>query len=323
MKTYSNRYKYISILIVIITLGTTGGAWAKKNDFHKIYIFGDSLSDPGNVYALTGETSKPPYELIPSAPYKSRHHQFTFSNGKTWAQEFTKKMHAKKSGNPILESPKKNGNYAFGGARARPGSASMVPSATDQLGLYFAEHRKADKKALYVIQFGGNDVRDALEVFDPGPMAPSPQEAELIIHSAVVTTLGMINTLYQSGARHFLVVDAPNISHAPAVKLAGPGAAFVAGLLVTAYNNGLDFGLENLKMLPGVSINRLSLYSIINDVVDSPEKFGIKNTASPCLNFYVKSGSKCKKPKTYLFWDGIHPTETIHKLVGKEASKLY
>jgi outer membrane lipase/esterase len=321
MKTYANRCKYISILIVIITLGTTGGAWAKKNDFHKIYIFGDSLSDPGNVYALTGETSKPPYELIPSAPYKSRHRQFTFSNGKTWAQEFTKKMHAKKAGNPVLESPKKNGNYAFGGARARPGSASMVPSATDQLGLYFAEHRKADKKALYVIQFGGNDVRDALEVFNP--LAPSPQEAELIIHSAVVTTLGMINTLYQSGARHFLVVDVPNLSHAPAVKLAGPGAAFVTGLLVTAYNDGLNLGLENLKMLPGISINHLSLYAIINNVVDSPEEFGISNAVSPCLNFYVKSGSKCKKPKTYLFWDGIHPTEAIHKLVGKEASRLY
>jgi len=321
MNPYANRCKYISILIVIIILGTSGGAWAKKNDFHKIYIFGDSLSDPGNVYELTGETSKAPFQLIPSAPYKSRHHQFTFSNGKTWAQEFTKKMHAKKSGNPVLESPKKNGNYAFGGARARPGSASMVPSATDQLGLYFAEHRKADKKALYVIQFGGNDVRDALEVFNP--LALSPQEAELIIHSAVVTTLGMINNLYQNGARNFLVVDVPNLSHAPAVKLAGPGAAFVAGLLVTAYNDGLNLGLENLKMLPGISINPLSMYAIINNVVDSPEEFGIRNTESPCLNFYLKSGSKCKKPKTYLFWDGIHPTEAIHKLVGKEASKLY
>jgi len=321
MNPYANRCKYISILIVIIILGTSGGAWAKKNDFHKIYIFGDSLSDPGNVYELTGETSKAPFQLIPSAPYKSRHHQFTFSNGKTWAQEFTKKMHAKKSGNPVLESPKKNGNYAFGGARARPGSASMVPSATDQLGLYFAEHRKADKKALYVIQFGGNDVRDALEVFNP--LALSPQEAELIIHSAVVTTLGMINNLYQNGARNFLVVDVPNLSHAPAVKLAGPGAAFVAGLLVTAYNDGLNLGLENLKMLPGISINPLSMYANINNVVDSPEEFGIRNTESPCLNFYLKSGSKCKKPKTYLFWDGIHPTEAIHKLVGKEASKLY
>ena len=321
MKINVRKLNFITIWIVIIMLGTANAAWAKKNDFRKIYIFGDSLSDPGNVYALSGQSSEAPYDLIPSAPYKNKHHLFTFSNGRTWAQEFTKKMHAKKAGNPVLESPSKNGNYAFGGARVRPDSESLAPSGTAQLGLYFAEHGKADKKALYVIQFGGNDVRDALEVFDP--MAASPQEAELIIQSAVVTTLGMINTLYQSGARHFLVVNAPDISHAPAVKLAGPGAIFVSSLLATAYNNGLDLGLENLKKLPGVSIKRLNLFSIINEVIDSPEKFGVSNTESPCLHFYVKSGAKCKKPKTYLFWDGIHPTATIHKQVGKRAAKLY
>jgi phospholipase/lecithinase/hemolysin len=69
MKIQQGRYAYAVILIVLITLGVSESAWAKKNDFHKIYFFGDSLSDPGNVYELTGETSKAPYDLIPSAPY--------------------------------------------------------------------------------------------------------------------------------------------------------------------------------------------------------------------------------------------------------------
>jgi phospholipase/lecithinase/hemolysin len=321
MKINIRKLNFVTIWIVIVMLGTANTAWAKKNDFRKIYIFGDSLSDPGNVYALSGQSSKAPYALIPSAPYKNKHHLFTFSNGKTWAQEFAKKMHSKKAGDAVLESPRKNGNYAYGGARARLGSASLVPSGIEQVGQYFAEHGKADKKALYVIQFGGNDVRDALEVL--GRMEPAPEEADLIIKSAVLTTLGMINTLYQNGARHFLVVNVPDIGRTPAVKLAGPEAVFVAGFLAAAFNNGLDLGLQNLEMLPGISINRLNLYSIINNIIDSPKEYGINNTESPCLNFYVKRDSKCRKPKTYLFWDGIHPTEAVHKLVGEKAAKLY
>jgi phospholipase/lecithinase/hemolysin len=320
MKIQQGRYTYAVILIVLITLGVSESAWAKKNDFQKIYFFGDSLSDPGNVYELTGETSKAPYDLIPSAPYAIKGHQF--SNGKTWAQNFAKKMHAKKAGKPVLKAPGKNGNYAFGGARARLDSSSLVPSGTEQIDLYLAEHGKASKKALYVIQFGGNDVRDALEVFDPD--LPYPQQAHIIIGSAVHSTLGMITTLYGHGARHFLIVNVPDISRAPAVQLAGPGPAFVAGLLSMAYNSGLDAGLIDLKLaIPKASIDRLDLYSIINSVIYSPKKYRIKNIESPCLRFFVKKGSKCRKPDTYLFWDGIHPTAAIHKLVGEQATKIY
>jgi len=40
-----------------------------NGDFSEVFIFGDSLSDGGNIYALTGETSKAPYALVPTRPY--------------------------------------------------------------------------------------------------------------------------------------------------------------------------------------------------------------------------------------------------------------
>jgi hypothetical protein len=39
--------------------------------------FGDSLSDPGNFYVVTGQQSVAPYAPIPSAPYAIGGHHFT------------------------------------------------------------------------------------------------------------------------------------------------------------------------------------------------------------------------------------------------------
>jgi phospholipase/lecithinase/hemolysin len=156
-------------------------------------------------------------------------------------------------------------------------------------------------------------------VFDPGafPVAIS------IIESAVLTSLDMIDSLYQKGARNFLVVNVPDIGLSPAVKMFGDTAIATASILVASYNFELAAGLEGLKSLPGISIKNLDLHSIVTAVVESPEDFKISNTEEPCLIFLVEKDAECRKPKTYLFWDGIHPTAAIHELVGKNAAKLY
>jgi phospholipase/lecithinase/hemolysin len=49
-------------LLALLTLAVCAvaeTAWA-KNPKDIVYVFGDSLSDPGNLYALTGELFRPP-----------------------------------------------------------------------------------------------------------------------------------------------------------------------------------------------------------------------------------------------------------------------
>ena len=308
----------MALWLAILTLGVHGGLWA-KGGFDKVFIFGDSLSDPGNIYLLTGTKAKAPYDLIPSAPYAIGGHQF--SNGKTWAQRFAQNLSLNKSGEAALKEPGKNGNYAFGGSRLIPNDLSPVPSGLDQVNLYLADyHGEADSDALYVIQFGGNDVRDALEVL---ATTFDFEAAGAIIEAAVVTEIGLIHQLYARGARHFLVVNVPNIGLTPAVKLAGAEAVFLSSVLSASFNEGIATGIEELSLLPGVEIDSFDLFLLLNSVAASPEDYGISNVESACLMFYVKSGAKCANPENNLFWDGIHPTAVIHNLVGESAAALY
>lgn len=314
MQTDKIRRDVSTAFLALALLMFHGNIWA-GNGFDKIYFFGDSLSDPGNVYALTGMTSKAPYDLVPSAPYAIGGQQF--SNGKTWAQRFAQNLRLNSSGKPALTSPGKNGNYAFGGARARMGSGSLVPSSLEQVGLFLIDHPVADSDALYVVQFGGNDIRDALESFDPSIVGDA-------VTAIIDKDFGVIKTLYDRGARHFLLVGAPNLGLTPAVAQQGPGATFFAELFSTEFNNGLALGAGLLQFLhPDISITQLDIFSILQSVVDTPENFGIENVTDPCLTFDVKSGAKCSQPEAYVFWDGIHPTSVIHKLVGARAEALY
>ena len=314
-----NSIRNIAILgLVVLSLGVPGISKA-DGDFSQIYIFGDSLSDPGNIFALTGLIAKAPYEPIPSAPYAIGGHQF--SNGKTWAQRFAQNMKLSNGGKPALKAPGIKGNYAFGGARARY-SGDSLPAAA-QIGLFLSHYYgSADPNALYVVQFGGNDLRDALDVMDEFGEAGFPA-ASGILEAAVEATAANIMQLYDSGARHFLVANVPNLARTPAVVGSGPGAVDLANSFGTSYNDELELALQSLDDFPGISIKRLDFFGTVNAAADNPDDFGITFTNVPCLTFYEPSGAKCSKPGEYLFWDGIHPTAVIHRAVADIATDLF
>lgn len=325
MKLYFRKLGFISTWVAIVTVGVQSNVWAGNNQFERIFIFGDSLSDPGNVYALLRATlpppytSQPPYEVIPSKPYDID--GFQFSDGKTWAQWFARHLEMKKSGQAALNDPGVNGNYAFGGARLRSLDPNDPTSATSQLNRFLGDYGGlVDPQALYVIQFGGNDVRDALGIL---LLTGDIEAAGNVVKSAVETEVGMIFQLYQLGARHFLVANVPNISVTPAVKMFGSQGILGANLLVGEYNNGLGGGLQSLQGLHGISINQLDLHAIVTAIVDDPKSFGIGNTEAPCLMFMIETGAICSKSNKYLFWDGIHPTARVHKIVSEHAARIY
>lgn len=321
MKHLAKRFRIIATWVALVSLGIQGNAWADDDDIENIFIFGDSLSDPGNVYILENfATSQPPYLMpIPDYPYDIAGFQFT--NGKTWAQKFARNLELRRSGKAALAKPGKFTNYAHGGARAR--YVGDMRSGPEQIMSYMQTFPGgADDEALYVIQFGGNDIRDALD-----PTA----DPVAIIGMAVMSEIDMILQLYQQGARNFLVANVPDLSLSPAIRQSDAMSPYPEGTIINATNElvvAYNFELENAlvgveQMFEDISIKRLDFFGIVNDISTSPGIYGINNTEDSCINFAVIVDQVCDRPNKYLFWDAIHPTKKVHRIIGDQATELY
>lgn len=293
--------------------------WAQDNaPFDRIVVFGTSLSDPGNAFALRGGTDTPPdYSvdpfLVPDRPYaKGGHH---FSNGETWVEQLGRSLGLAASVNPALRDESSGAaNYAVGGARAYDDGINF--NLPHQVHRFLQDSgNAAPSSALYVIEMGGNDLRDALVA---GMVGGEPA-AGAVIAAALESIRDNIVQLYVRGARNFLVWSAPDIGLTPAVSSV-PNGPFFAGLLTAGFNDGLDQGLAQLTAgLPGIRFTRLDVYAKLNTIVAGPQLFGLRDVTRACITPGVAPFS-CQAPDVFLFWDGIHPTRAAHAIIAQEAA---
>ena len=307
-----NGYALLGCAVFLFALPGLGQAQTGYDD---IFIFGDSVSDSGNIYLMTGQTTKAPYPLVPTYPYAMGGHHY--SNGNTWAEHFAQGLKDSTGGHASRANPGKNGNYAHGGARGRNNTLHPSPDSLEQAEMFVADYNGAPSNALYVIQFGGNDVRDALTAAGSDPTLATSFG---IVINAAAEVGGTIQKLYDEGARNFLIANSPNLANAPGVKLQGGLVTFLTGLFVGTYNGELEgrlIGLEGANA--GIVIHRFNMYEFTNVLVGSPGDYGLTNVTAPCLNFLAETGGKCANPEDYLFWDGLHPTAAAHKAIAEAA----
>jgi phospholipase/lecithinase/hemolysin len=279
-------------------------------------VFGTSLSDPGNARAVLGEANTPPdwtgdqMFLVPDRPYaRGGGH---FSNGATWVEQLARSIGEAKSAKPAF-APGGGTNFAFGGARARPSGDS--PDLGEQVGLFLkSSGGKAPGNALYVIEMGGNDMRDAVEAFATG------RDGAPILREALGAIGQNVTDLYNAGARRFLIWNMPNIGVTPAIAQVPPLAGLANQLAVEFNRNLTELVLEPLSQAPGVQLGVVDAYRKLNEVVASPATFGLDNVKQACLR--LSPPYACPQPQHYLFWDGIHPTSAGHAILAHEAARV-
>lgn len=305
--------------------------------FSSIVVFGTSLSDSGNAYTLlthpiagftyVGNVSqnKPPYDtldesLVPDAPYARGGHHFT--NGATWIEQFAQSRGFAADVGPAFQSNNsKAHNYAVGGARAtnypdRVNLPQQVQAFMNDVGSV------APGDALYVIEIGNNDLRDALVKFftvyaETGDQNQAAVAAQGVISDALSGIASNIQTLYAAGARKFLVWNAARIDLVPAVTSLGQGAVLVAGGLTDGFNQGLAQNvLTSLGNLPGIQIARLDVATHMAGMIAQPSDFGLTNVTAPCITPNIPPFT-CQRPDNYFFWDGIHPTKAVHAIFSQ------
>jgi outer membrane lipase/esterase len=288
--------------------------------FGRVVVFGTSLSDPGNAFVLTGQSIAPPYDtpeeldrfLIPRAPYvKGGYH---FSNGTTWIEQFARGVGLAENARPAFRTSSTAAtNYAVGGARARDNGINV--NLSDQVNAFLDDFGGvAPSDALYVIEMGANDVRDALAAGTDGGA---------IIAAALASIGKNVLDLSAAGAKEFLVLNVPNVGLTPAIRTLDsltPGAARLAEGFTQLFNWGLDKLLRSAARLPGIEIARMDLYQKVNALVANPRAFGLSEVEAACVTLADLPPFSCRTPDRFLFWDGIHPTKAVHAIFALEAA---
>lgn len=192
---------------------------AEAGPFSSLVVFGDSLSDNGNNFAaglfapgqmITGNS------YIPSSTYAAH----VYSNGPVWASDFAAMI-----GVSLLPSLAGGTDFASGGATTGTPGAGAGGYPFDlrvQTGQYLAAtHNVAPPDALYVVEGGGNNARDALAAIQGGADFAKTVAATAASFAADIGTI--VDGLQAAGAKHIVVWDTPNLGVAPAI-VAGGGA---------------------------------------------------------------------------------------------------
>jgi phospholipase/lecithinase/hemolysin len=305
----------MATLALLIAVPLSAGEHAREHDDIQVVVFGDSLSDPGNFYAIYHEASVRPFAPIPDAPYAIG--GMHYSNGPTWIEQLGREFGAAISVGPAMRH-KGGSNFAVGRARARAGAASFpYYDLSTQVGLFFDQSgNRAPGDAVYVIWIGANDLKDALESL---AVDPSFATAGGIMQQAVGATAGNMQALWAAGARHFLLVNMPDLGYTPYVAGLGPMAQYAAAQLTDAYNGGLDQLVAGLGVLPGMDIIRLDINSAVFRASGKTSRAEVTDFSTPCLHFGVIVGAVCGDPDNHMFWDAIHPTTAGHELIAEAA----
>jgi outer membrane lipase/esterase len=314
----------ILILLLQLFLPTSAAA---QNDYNGLVVFGDSLSDTGNKYFITGFANTPPYSelldffLVADGPYTrgGLHH----SNGATWIEQYARPLGLAGDVRPALRSEGKARNYAYGGARARPG-LTIIPNFNQhlptQVGNFLAEvNGSAPSDALYMMFIGANDIFDAVVALS---IDPTGTTSNIVLEQAIESVATEIDNLANAGAAHFVVLNAPDLGLTPAVKLVDafisatnpaipPGAVIAAATDYSeAYNAALNAVVDPI---PGVKI--INIVDAFRELVFNPQNFGLTNSADACVT-PEQPPYACRKADDYVFWDGVHPTKVAHSIIA-------
>jgi phospholipase/lecithinase/hemolysin len=296
---------FISCLVL---LALTGGIVpATAAPFTAIYAFGDSLSDAGNDFILTGGA-------VPASPYFAGH----FSNGPTWIEDLSQNLDLGTL-RPLLAG---GSDYAFGGAAtgpAVPGATAIVPNITQQVDLFsLLTLGHAPSTGLYSLWIGSNDVIQALD--DIAATTLTIPEAQADLAAAAQTAAEALQTLASEGAKRFIVPLVPDIGKAP-VANGNTSTATLATALSAGYNADLTRDISLYTASDAIAVHFLDTFSLLDAAVADPAAFGYSNVTDPCYTGSVTGSGPpaCATPNSYLFWDQEHPSEPGHQMLAAVA----
>jgi cholinesterase len=250
--------------------------------FSSIVVYGDSLSDNGNLFAATGG-------LVPAAPYVNGE----FSNGPVAVQQLSTLL-----GAPLVDfafggATTGIGNIVDGGTPTSFGALHLPGMETELAGSAGVVPPAAIPNSLFIV-WGGADDFESLS-------SPTVAQSETLAQSAVTDIDGIVAALEMEGATNILVPNLPNLGLTP--EFNGDAAAI-------AYSSTFDTALA-VTLPSGATL--FDTNALLNEIVASPGAYGFTNTTTPCIS--AAANPACTG---YLFFDDIHPTTAADTILAQD-----
>ncbi|MGH8158863.1 MAG: autotransporter outer membrane beta-barrel domain-containing protein [Rhodanobacter sp.] len=288
-----------------LALACAGVSHASTSPFDNVVVFGDSLSDAGQIFSTS----------------LNEYSRFTTNPG-----EVTVQLVAGKYGFNLQPSRAGGSDYAYGGSGVVTddnGPDPTIPTITQQVTGYLANGAKADPHSLYMVWGGANDIFYHSTQYGVGTIFPGAGEtaaqATANINAAATQELVLINQLKQAGAHYVVVFNLPNIGATPdahANEALVPSIGSFLTSVSQSYNQTLNAGL-------GSNTLAVNTYALFEQVVADPAKYGFTNISTPACT--TASSHDCNgstlvaagADQTYLFADGVHPTTAAHAMLAQ------
>lgn len=319
---------------------------AAKNNVTCLLVFGDSSVDPGNNNHLStiNKANYLPYgvDLFNSQPTGR------FSNGKLATDFIAEALGYVNMTRGFLDPQINKVDLLHGISFASAGSGydDLTANLSNAMSLakqreylrHYEIHlrkmvgvekaRETMKNALYIISMGTNDfLQNYFVEFVRSKQFSVEQYQNFLIRSLFTH----VKIIHGVGARRLAVVGVPPLGCEPLIRTIRDDETKCdddLNKVAFSFNLKIKRELQAFKRLFGIKVSFIDIYSIILEAVQNPHKFGFTETSKGCCGTgTTEYGESCKGLKTcgdrtkFVFWDAVHPSEKMHKIMANETLK--
>ncbi len=280
-----------------------------EQSFSNMFVFGDSMSDTGNLASVIGD--------FPPVYYNNR-----LSNGPVTVEILGERLGLSTDASLHLISQNAGTNYAVASATAG-GNGDF--DLNTQVNAFLAVHgSSAPEDALYVVFIGGNDVRSARDI-------ESQQSVQAAMENAVDSIKKNINKLISSGAKFFVVMNSIDMGRIPEALLSisqlhySPPSNRTTEI-TRLFNRLLEKSVNDIEDELDLEIAEFNSFKTLSRIIYRARSFGFSNTREPCffystLTFHPDCDSG-RNAGEFLFFDEKHTSARGNVLVGNALFKV-
>jgi cholinesterase len=237
---HARKVTFVALLSVLVIAMTS---FAHAGAYSNVFVYGDSLSDTGNIYNASGHTipQSPPY-------YKGR-----FSNGPLAVEYLANSVHSPLTSFAWGGATTGIGDSGDGGTQTTLGTLGL-PGMLLQVQASLSTVAPFAPTSLFIV-WGGPD-----DFITGGSVA-----------MGVADELAIVSALQGVGATHILVPGMPDLGLTP---------AYFGNANATAFSFAFDQALQ-ANLPKGVTY--FDTFGFMHLVVSNPGAFGFTDVTDPCL----------------------------------------